>query len=265
MTFFDSIILGIVEGFTEFLPISSTAHLMLTSHLLGLKSDFVSTFEIAIQSGAMFAVVVIYWKSFFDRHILAKIITAFVPTAVIGFLLYKVAKSYLLDNLYIVVGTLAVGGIVLIVFEYFEKKRVQAGLESAGTDFGANKDIKDLSWGRTALVGVIQAIAIVPGVSRSAATIIGGRLLGLGRVAVVEFSFLLAVPTILSATIYDIYKNQTVFVEGEWSLLFVGFVTAFVTAFIGIRWLLSYIRKHSFHIFGVYRIILAILVLLFLI
>jgi undecaprenyl-diphosphatase len=246
MSILDSIILGIVEGFTEFLPVSSTAHLILVSDLLGLtQTDMVKTFEIAIQSGAMIAVLVVYWKKFVSLTILKKIAIAFIPTAVIGLLLHDIAKSYLLGNISVVLWALAVGGVVLLFFD-----RVFPAREFEG-------EIESLSNVRVALIGVAQAVAIIPGVSRSAATIIGGRLLGLSQRAVVEFSFLLAVPTILAATGLDLFKNVSVFTSSDiWPLL-IGFITSFVFALMGIRFLISFIQKRSFAVFGVYRILLA--------
>lgn len=263
MTIIHSIILGIVEGFTEFLPISSTAHLTLTSQLLGLsQSAFVKTFEIAIQSGAIVAVIVIYWRKFLDLKILKQIIFAFIPTAVIGLLLYKIAKMYLLGNISVVLWSLAIGGVIIILFEkYWVKKSPDGILE--GDDIDQNNDftsrigaeIKGLNIKQTALIGVFQVLAIIPGVSRSAATIIGGRVLGISKEAIVEFSFLLAVPTILAATTLDLLKNYQLFSMSEFSNLSFGFVTSFLTALIGIKFLMVYIRKHSFVSFGIYRII----------
>jgi undecaprenyl-diphosphatase len=257
MSIFDSIILGVIEGLTEFLPISSTAHLMLASHFLGLgNSGFIKTFEIAIQSGAMLAVIAIYWKSFFDKAVLSRIVLAFVPTAIIGLSLYSFVKGHLLNNLFIMSLALAIGGIILILFERNEERKKALGIK-------VNElSITELSWKKFVLIGVIQALAIVPGVSRSGATIIGGRILGLSRTAVVEFSFLLAVPTIFSATVLDLYKNFDVVINSDLLILAIGFVSSGITAFVCIKWLLAYIRSHSFVSFGIYRIIVAIFVIL---
>lgn len=267
MTIFHSIILGIVEGFTEFLPISSTAHLILASELIGLsQTAFLKTFEIAIQSGAIFAVLAIYWRKFLDWEILKKIIIAFIPTGIIGFVLYKLAKEYLLGNISVVLWSLAIGGVILIVFEKYSLKKItksalgDVGASQEGNSTGA--DIKGLSNIRIACIGAIQALAIIPGVSRSAATIIGGSLLGLNRNAVVEFSFLLAVPTILAATALDLIKNYQLFTSDQAINLSIGFVTSFITAIIGIKFLLSYVRTRSFAGFGVYRILIALLFLI---
>jgi undecaprenyl-diphosphatase len=249
MTILQSIILGIVEGFTEFLPISSTAHLTLTSYILGLdQSVFVKTFEIAIQSGAILAVLVIFWKRFLEFESLKKIIVAFIPTAIIGLLLYKLIKTYLLGNIEVILWSLAIGGIVIILFEkYFRPKTNLAEL-----------DIKSLSYGKAVVIGIFQSIAVIPGVSRSAATIIGGRMLGMSREAVVEFSFLLAVPTILAATGLDLVKNIGEFSVDQTSMLISGLIASFVMAIIGIKFLLKIVQKYSFTAFGIYRIAIAI-------
>lgn len=256
MTPLDSLILGLVEGFTEFLPISSTAHLILTSHILGLgQTAFVKTFEIAIQSGAILAVIIVYWRKFLDLEVVKKIIVAFIPTAIIGLAFYKIIKVYFLDNIYIVLGALAVGGILLIVFEKLFKQDESTLVQ----------DVKALSYKKAALIGVAQAVAIIPGVSRSGATIVGGLLAGMSRAAIVEFSFLLAAPTIAAATVLDLYKNAGAFTADQTTSLVIGFIAALVTALVGIKFLLSYVRSKSFVGFGVYRIVLVVVFIAFLI
>lgn len=250
MTLLHSLILGIVEGFTEFLPISSTAHIALISELMRLdQTAFVKTFEIAIQSGAILAVIVLYWRKFLNIEILKKIIVAFIPTAIIGFMLYKLIKTYLLGNVSVMLWALAIGGVLLILFEKFWSKKITESVT----------DVSSLSYKKAAVIGVIQSLAVIPGVSRSAATIIGGLFLGMGRAAVVEFSFLLAVPTILAATAYDVYKNVSAFSSADISSLSVGFIAAFVTALIGIKFLLKYLRTKNFTGFGIYRIAIVII------
>lgn len=247
MTFLHSIILGIVEGVTEFLPVSSTGHLILASSLLGImQSEFVKTFEIAIQLGAILAVIMFYWRSFLNWSLLKKIIVAFIPTGVIGLALYKIVKTYLLGNEWIVLTALLVGGVVLIAFEKWHgEKNAAHGLET-------------LSYRDAALIGLAQSVAIIPGVSRSAATVVGGMSLGLTRTAIVEFSFLLAVPTMAAATGLSLLKANTAFSGHDWSALLIGFIISFVLAVVSIRWLLKYIRGHSFVAFGVYRIVLSL-------
>jgi undecaprenyl-diphosphatase len=256
MALIHSLILGLIEGFTEFLPVSSTAHLILASDILGLdQSAFVKTFEIVIQSGAILAVIVLYWKKFLDVEILKKVIAAFIPTAIIGYILYKLVKNYLIGNITVVLWALAIGGVILIAFDYFFKPK---------QNYAAVNDIKSLTYGKAVTIGLVQAIAIIPGVSRSAATIIGGSFAGMSREAVVEFSFLLAVPTILAATGLDLVKNINSFSADQTGTLLIGFIAAFVTALMGIKFLLSFIRSKSWVWFGVYRLAIVTLFVLFL-
>lgn len=250
MNIFNAFILSIVEGITEFLPISSTGHLILTSRLLGIsQTEFVKTFEIAIQLGAIMSVIVLYWKKFImNFEVLKKVCTAFVPTAIIGFVLYKIIKKYLLGNSHIVIWALFIGGIFLILFELLYREK-----ENAITD------INSISYKQALLIGAFQSIAIIPGVSRSAATIIGGLILGLRRDIIVEFSFLLAVPTMLAATLLELYKNANAFTQNQFTVLLIGFVTSFIVAILAIKFLISFIKKHTFISFGIYRILIALL------
>ncbi len=269
MTIFESLILGLVEGFTEFLPISSTAHLILTSHVLGLdQTHFLKTFEIAIQSGAIIAVLVVYWRRFLDWEILKKIAAAFIPTAVIGLVLYKFSKQYLLGNLSVVLWALAIGGVLLIAFEKWYKKSqtaVRTGIDTQSSKpISPATEIRSMSYKKAAGLGVAQAIAIIPGVSRSGATIIGGLLAGMSRGAIVEFSFLLGAPTILAATALDLFKNAGSFTSDQVGSLLVGLVAAFITALLGIKFLLRYVQTKTFVGFGVYRILIALIFLSFL-
>ncbi|MFA5182912.1 MAG: undecaprenyl-diphosphate phosphatase [Syntrophales bacterium] len=242
-------ILGIVEGISEFLPISSTGHLILTSHLLGLKhTDFLKSFEIAIQVGAISSVIVLYWRAFLvDLNILKKVIVAFIPTGIMGLTLYKLIKQFLLGSSTIVLWSLFLGGIFLIVFEIWHREKEEAVA-----------DVKDISFRQALIIGCFQSIAMIPGVSRSAATIVGGLLLGLKRKVIVEFSFLLAVPTMLAATAYDLLKSGSRFSLDQAQFLAVGFITSFVVALLSIKFLLRYIQTHTFIAFGVYRIVLVI-------
>jgi undecaprenyl-diphosphatase len=253
MNYFDASILGIVEGLSEFLPISSTGHLILVSHLLGIDGDaFTKTFEIAIQLGAILSVVVLYRRKLFcDFELMKRLAVAFVPTGVIGFLLYKVVK-HLLGSEAVVIASLFVGGIILILFERWHKEKSDV-----------SSDLASMSYGTAVKLGLFQAISIIPGVSRSGATIVGGMLLGMKREAIVEFSVLLAVPTMLAATGYDLWKNAGAFHGAEWSLLGVGFVVSFLVAIVAIKFFLTFVRSHSFTSFGVYRIAVAALFFLF--
>lgn len=261
MTILQSIFLGIVEGLTEFLPISSTAHLILSGDILRLpSSEFLKTFNISIQLGAILAVVVLYWKKIWSSWaLIGKILAAFIPTAVIGLLLYKIAKNYLMDSLPIIAITLFVGGIILIIFE----KRYKAAPVVPPSEKTTN-----ISYKQAGLIGIIQSLAIVPGVSRSAATIIGGLALGLSRQTIVEFSFLLAIPTMAAATGLDLIKSREtlMLLSGQDVLIWIiGFVFSFITALIGVKFLIKFIQKNNFVAFGWYRIVLGLIIISYLI
>ena len=248
MTLFQSIILGVVEGITEFLPISSTGHLILTSWLLGLsRTEFQKSFEIAIQLGAIASVIVLYWRRFLDIEILKKIAIAFLPTGIIGLALYRVVKTYLLGSEEIVIWALGLGGVALIVFELLHREEKDAVQE-----------VTAIPYSKAFLVGLFQSISIIPGISRAGATILGGLFVGLTRPVIVEFSFLLAVPTMLAATGYDLLKNASAFSSEDTLNLAVGFVTSFIVALISIRWLIGYVQTRTFIPFGIYRILVAV-------
>ena len=250
MTWIHALILGLVEGVTEFLPVSSTGHLILTSSLLGLPpSTFLTSFEIAIQLGAILAVVVLYFKRLMHSPtLLAKVGAAFIPTGIVGFALYHFIKGFLLTQSIVVVIALIAGGILMIIFEAWYRRRP-----------GAKREMDSLSYLDAFWLGLAQALAVIPGVSRSAATILGGLALGLSRTAVVEFSFLLAIPTMVAATAYDLYKSGASFSEANYMLIAVGFVVSFLAALVSIRWLIKFIQTHDFTGFGVYRIVVALL------
>lgn len=243
-----ALILGIVEGVTEFLPVSSTAHLILASEALHLAdSEFLKSFEIIIQLGAILSVVVLYWTKFWSWEAITKLVVAFIPTGVIGLTVYKAVKSYLLGSqrVNIVLGALIVGGIALIIFERFK--------EHADTEV----DFSEISYGKAFLIGIFQAIAIIPGVSRSAATIVGGSLIGISKRTIVEFSFMLAVPTMLGASALELIKNHGA-LTGHVTTLAIGFIVSFITAILAIKSFLGYIKKRDFTAFGWYRIVVAV-------
>ncbi len=241
-----ALILGVVEGITEFLPVSSTAHLILAADVLHLReTEFLKSFEIIIQLGAILSVVVLYWTRFWNWEVFKKLVVAFIPTGIIGLALYKVVKGYLLGNIAVVLWALFIGGIALLVFERFKKHSE------------VDPDFTEITYRKALLVGVFQAIAIVPGVSRSAATIVGGSLIGISKRTIVEFSFMLAVPTMLAASLLELYKNHATLNAGA-SALAVGFIVSFVMAIIAIKSFLAYLKKRDFTIFGWYRIVLAI-------
>ena len=231
----------------EFLPVSSTAHLILAADLLHLtETEFVKSFQIIIQLGAILSVVVLYWKKFWNWDVLIKLAVAFIPTGVIGLTVYKIVKGYLLGNLRVVLASLLIGGIALIVFERFNKN-----------EMGEEIDFSEITYGRALLIGLFQTIAVIPGVSRSAATIVGGSLIGISKRTIVEFSFMLAVPTMLAASLLDLYKSHSAIAENV-PALGVGFVVSFITAIIAIKSFLNFLKKRDFTFFGWYRIALAV-------
>lgn len=258
MDYLVAVILGIVEGVTEFLPISSTGHLILVEDYLALGSNpaFTNAFTVIIQLPAIIAVVLYFWNEMwpfqgartlgiFRVWVLTAI--AFVPSAVMGLLFDDTIDAYLLKPLPVAIALL-VGGIVLIVLE--RRKSIPR-----------ITDLHQLAWPLALAIGCFQCLALFPGTSRSAATIIGAMLLGLSRPAAAEFSFFLAVPTMLGATTLKMLKNGVSFTTHEWMLLGIGSVVSFVTAYIVVAFLMGYIRKHTFAPFGVYRIVLAAIVL----
>jgi undecaprenyl-diphosphatase len=246
MSYLQALVIGIVEGITEFLPISSTAHMILTGRLLGLgDSEFVKSFEIIIQLGAILSVVALFWRKLLDVEVLKKAIIAFIPTGVVGLTVYKVVKGYLLGNLWIVLGALLLGGVALILFD------------RRPPDTEERIDFSTISYRTAVLIGLAQCVAMIPGVSRSAATIVGGSLLGVPRRTIVEFSFLLAIPTMGAATGYELLKGYDQMV-GHFDVLAIGFVVSFVTALLAIKSFLNFVKRRSFAAFGWYRIVLAV-------
>jgi undecaprenyl-diphosphatase len=255
--YFSGFVLGIVEGITEFLPISSTAHLMLAAQLMQLaQSEAIKSFEVVIQSGAILAVLVFSLRRFFttwqqSKRLVWLTAIGFVPTAVIGLLLYSVIKKYLLGNFTIALFALGIGGLVLILFERWYKK---SGQEKVVTS-------EQLSTKQALLVGLCQSIAFIPGVSRSAATVVGGMYLGISRSLIVEFSFLLAVPTMFAATGLDVLKNHAALFALPIGFIAVGFITSFIVAYVVLGWFMRYIKTNTFAPFGWYRITVALLAL----
>ncbi len=248
MNLFQAFILSIVEGLTEFLPVSSTGHLILTSELLGIpESNFLKTFQIVIQLGAILAVVTLYSRKLLTSwNLIKKLIVAFIPTAVVGFTLYPLIKEVLLGSSAITLNALFWGGVALIGIEMFLKRKKTEASETS-----------EVSYRQALVIGTFQSLSIVPGVSRAAASIIGGLLTGLNRPTAAEFSFLLAIPTMFAATALDIYKSRSMITEG-WALtLLFGTMLSFVFALLAVKFLVNYVKKHDFTIFGVYRIILA--------
>ncbi|WP_234554568.1 undecaprenyl-diphosphate phosphatase [Thermus caliditerrae] len=246
----EALLLGFVEGLTEFLPVSSTGHLTLLFHLLGLPIEgdaFLKTFLIAIQLGAILAILLLYGRRFaLDRALWLRIAVAFLPTAAIGFLFYPLIKGVILGKDGIVVFFLFFVGLVLLLADRLaERARYQ--------------DVLELPLSQVALIGVFQGLsALFPGTSRSGATILGGLLLGLRRKAAAEFSFLLALPTMLAAVGYDLLKSAPSVPDGGWGLLLLGFAAALLTAFLTVRGMLALVERVGFKPFAYYRMALAL-------
>lgn len=252
MDFFQALVLSFVEGITEFLPVSSTGHLILASDLLKIpQTEFVKTFEIFIQLGAILAVVVLYFKKYAQNFKAWKnVLIAFVPTALVGLMLYKFIKSYLIGNILVTVLALLVGGILLILLEKLYREK----------DYHVSK-IENLSLRQSLLIGLSQSISVIPGVSRAAATILGGMFLGLKKETAVEFSFLLAIPTMAAATGLDLVKSNFSFSRQETLILLIGLVGSFITALLVVKWFIKFIKGNNFFWFGVYRIVLSLIML----
>jgi undecaprenyl-diphosphatase len=236
-----AIILSVVEGVTEFLPISSTAHMELAARLLGLmQSDAVKSFEIIIQLGAILAVALECGKRLKNWEVLKRVGVTFVPTGILGVVAYKVVKKWLLGNSFVAVAALVVGGIFMIGWEKMRKNKTASG------------KIEELGLGKCVVVGVCQAVAMVPGVSRALATIVGGEAMGLSRPEAAELSFLVAIPTMAAATGLDLLKGG-VDLKSAW-VLGIGFIGAFLSAKVVVGWFLKYVKTHGFSGFGWYRI-----------
>jgi len=245
--------LGVIEGLTEFLPVSSTGHMILASALMGTgRDEFVKTFEITIQLGAILSVLALYYRRFLvSTEIYLKLTAAFLPTGVIGLLAYKTIKQYLF-NPFVVSATLIIGGIALIVLDRWTEGR-KARYPST----------EKVSFAGAVLIGFVQCFSMVPGVSRAAAAIYGGLLSGFDRKQATEFSFLLAIPTMIAATGYDLLKTSSGFDRGHWLLLIAGGMVAFVSALIAVKTFIALVPRYGFRHFGYYRIVLGTIFLFF--
>jgi len=254
MDLIQALILSLIEGVTEFLPISSTGHLLLATKFLNIpQTEFVKSFEIIIQLGAILSVVVIYWRRLLGNFKLWKnIVAAFLPTAVVGLVLYDFIKEVLFENILVVVFALLIGGILLIVIEKLFKEKAHA-IDS----------LERLTLKQSFLIGVAQSFSVIPGTSRAASTIIGGLLVGANRKVAVEFSFLLAIPTMMAATGLDLIKGDFNFSSQELMILAVGFIGSFITAMLVVKWFIKFVQTNNFFWFGVYRIILALIFMAF--
>jgi undecaprenyl-diphosphatase len=257
------IILGIVEGLTEFVPVSSTGHMILVEKFINspeLSKNFMDTFLIVVQLGAIFAVVLIFWKDINpfvkDKKVViekltlwSKIVVGVLPAAVIGFLLDDYITEYFFGNTTIVAVMLIIYGLIFMREKSFEKEK-------------SIEDIKQLTYKTALIVGFFQCLAMIPGTSRSGATIIGGIILGLSRGVAAEYSFFLAIPTMAGATLLKLLKNGLNFTPEEWKLTAIGSLVSFLVAYLVIKWFMSYIKSRDFKVFGVYRIILGLIVLM---
>ncbi len=249
MTIIDSLLLGALEGVTEFLPVSSTGHLILASQLLGLKQTAAhKAFEVSIQLGSILAVLFLYAQRLLqDKQLWFKIAIAFLPTGALGFLLYKHIKA--LFGVETVSIMLIVGGILFLVFEYFHRNQ----------PITEGKDLSQLTMKEALTIGFFQSLAMVPGTSRSGATLIGGLFMGLNRKSAAEFSFLLAIPTMFIATAYDLFKHRHEMIVDDWSMLIVAFITAFIFAFATVKAFVGFVSRHTFVPFALYRIIVGVI------
>jgi undecaprenyl-diphosphatase len=266
-------VMGVVEGLTEFLPISSTGHLILAGALLGFDDDKAKVFDIAIQTGAIFAVILVYWQKIRDtlvalprkkqaQQFALNVLIAFVPAVVLGLLFGKVIKTHLFTPV-VVASTFIVGGFVILWAEARYKRQQQA-LEHSPTAMAPGPriaEVEQMSGWDALKVGLIQCLAMVPGTSRSGATIIGGMFLGLSRKAATDFSFYLAIPTLMGAGVYSLYKERALLSVADVPLFGVGLVVSFISAWLCVKWLLKFIASHSFAGFAYYRIAFGLVVL----
>jgi undecaprenyl-diphosphatase len=255
------VILGIVEGLTEFLPISSTAHLLIVADLLRFEYSLGGTFEIFIQLGAILAVVAFYARDLLaqaraiptsqeTRRFWLSIVIAFIPAAVIGLTLHDWIKTVIFESPVIIALALIVGGIIFIVIEQRPRREVSV------------TDVERTSWKQALAIGFAQVTALIPGVSRSGASIVGGMLSGLDRKSATAFSFYLAMPTLGGATVVDLLSNLEMLSPDDYGRLFVGTVVAGIVAWLSIGWLLRYVASNSFVPFGIYRIVIGLVILL---
>ena len=256
-------VMGVVEGLTEFLPISSTGHLILAGALLGFDDDKAKVFDIAIHTGAIFAVILVYWQKIRDtlvtlpsskisQRFALNVLIAFTPAVVLGLLFGKAIKANLFNPV-VVASTFIIGGFIIL----WAEKRQQNNPKLATIT-----DVDEMTVMDALKVGLVQCFAMIPGTSRSGATIIGGMLLGLSRKAATDFSFYLAIPTLIGAGAYSLYKERALLSMADAPMFGVGLVVSFISAWLCIKWLLKFIATHSFVGFAYYRIVFGVIVLL---
>jgi len=257
MNFIQSIILGVVEGLTEFLPISSTFHLIVTSRLLSLpSSDFIKLFEVVIQSGAIFALVFLYLKTLFqDKKLLMNVIYSFIPTGLVAFSLHNVIKTVFFENNLLMLTMFVLVGIVFLVLERY--------LHGSATHL--SKTCVSMSSKQALLIGFAQACAIVPGVSRSGSIIVVMMIMGYKRDESAKYTFLLSLPTIFAASTLDLFQSRAILTSmtDGWLLIVVGFIISLVVAYLVVKWFIHYLGTHTLAIFGWYRLVAAALLILF--
>jgi undecaprenyl-diphosphatase len=256
MNFIQTILLGVIEGLTEFLPISSTFHLIFFTKILGLQhTEFSKFFNVFIQAGAILPVVIIYGKEWFqDKTQLLKVAVSFLPTAVVGLLLHKVIKNVFFESPMVMLSVFIGIGIVFFGLEWLVAKK----------KLNLHRTISDLTYFQAIVIGLVQALAVVPGVSRAGAVIVGMMLLGVKRDEAAKYSFTLAVPTILAAAALDVIKtNPAVIADGNnLATLGIGSVVTFISSFVIIKWFINYLRKNSLNVFGIYRVLVGGVLLL---
>ena len=252
MDILQAIIIGIIEGFTEFLPISSTGHMIVASKFLGVEqSAVVKAYEVIIQFAAILAVVLLYREKINLKEIdlWSKIVVAFFPLAIIGFILKDWVKE--IFNVQTVAYMFIIGGIIFIIVEYFHKDKEATA-----------QDIEEVTWRQAITIGFAQVLSLVPGTSRAGSTIIGGMLTGVSRKASTEFSFLLAIPVMMAVSGYDLLKHYKEFIGADITAFAIGFVVAFVVAYITIKMLIVFLQRFTFVAFGIYRIIFGVILLM---
>lgn len=252
-------VMGVVEGLTEFLPISSTGHLILAGALLGFDDDKAKVFDIAIQTGAILAVIIVYWQKISStvralprsadaQRFALNVFIAFVPAVILGLLFGKAIKANLFTPA-VVATSFIVGGFIILWAERRPASKVRIG------------EVEDMRWQDALKVGLVQCLAMIPGTSRSGATIIGGMLLGMSRKAATDFSFYLAIPTLIGAGAYSLYKDRALLSLADAPMFAVGLVFSFLSAWVCVRWLLKFISTNSFEVFAWYRIVFGLVVL----